>query len=85
MIYSTSKAIMSKAGVPIVKGYHGEDQSIERLQAEAKKIGFPLMIKAVRGGGGKVILIKYLCRQPRPRKNSSLVLFNILDMIESID
>ncbi|CAG5017585.1 unnamed protein product [Parnassius apollo] len=52
-IKSTSKAIMSSAGVPIVKGYHGEDQSIERLQAEALKIGFPLMIKAVRGGGGK--------------------------------
>ncbi|XP_041974200.1 methylcrotonoyl-CoA carboxylase subunit alpha, mitochondrial [Aricia agestis] len=52
-IKSTSKAIMSEAGVPIVKGYHGEDQSIEKLQAEAKRIGFPLMIKAVRGGGGK--------------------------------
>ncbi|XP_034841163.1 methylcrotonoyl-CoA carboxylase subunit alpha, mitochondrial [Maniola hyperantus] len=52
-IKSTSKAIMSSAGVPIVKGYHGEDQSIEKLQAEAQKIGFPLMIKAVRGGGGK--------------------------------
>ncbi|CAG9575889.1 unnamed protein product [Danaus chrysippus] len=52
-IKSTSKAIMSNAGVPIVRGYHGEDQSIERLQAEAQKIGFPLMIKAVRGGGGK--------------------------------
>ncbi|XP_047539548.1 methylcrotonoyl-CoA carboxylase subunit alpha, mitochondrial isoform X2 [Vanessa atalanta] len=52
-IKSTSKAIMSSAGVPIVKGYHGEDQSIEKLQDEAKKIGFPLMIKAVRGGGGK--------------------------------
>lgn len=48
---------MSKAGVPIVKGYHGEDQAIERLQAEAQMIGFPLMIKAVRGGGGKVLLI----------------------------
>ncbi|CAG4923342.1 unnamed protein product [Colias eurytheme] len=52
-IKSTSKAIMAKAGVPIVKGYHGENQSIEFLQAEAKRIGFPLMIKAVRGGGGK--------------------------------
>ncbi|XP_049887234.1 methylcrotonoyl-CoA carboxylase subunit alpha, mitochondrial [Pectinophora gossypiella] len=52
-IKSTSKAIMSAAGVPIVKGYHGEEQSIERLQAEAQRIGFPLMIKAVRGGGGK--------------------------------
>lgn len=45
---------MSAAGVPIVKGYHGEEQSIEFLTAEAKRIGFPLMIKAVRGGGGKV-------------------------------
>ncbi|XP_060810437.1 methylcrotonoyl-CoA carboxylase subunit alpha, mitochondrial [Amyelois transitella] len=52
-IKSTSKAIMSSAGVPIVRGYHGEDQSVERLQSEAQKVGFPLMIKAVRGGGGK--------------------------------
>ncbi|XP_004517988.1 methylcrotonoyl-CoA carboxylase subunit alpha, mitochondrial isoform X2 [Ceratitis capitata] len=52
-IKSTSKAIMDAAGVPIINGYHGEDQTDERLQAEADKIGFPLMIKAVRGGGGK--------------------------------
>lgn len=52
-IKSTSKHIMSEAGVPIINGYHGEDQSDERLISEAKKIGFPLMIKAVRGGGGK--------------------------------
>lgn len=52
-IKSTSKAIMSAAGVPIVKGYHGEEQSIEKLTSEAQRIGFPLMIKAVRGGGGK--------------------------------
>ncbi|XP_067217264.1 methylcrotonoyl-CoA carboxylase subunit alpha, mitochondrial isoform X1 [Linepithema humile] len=52
-IKNTSKAIMTKAGVPIIEGYHGEDQTNETLLAEAKKIGFPLMIKAVRGGGGK--------------------------------
>ncbi|EDV90557.1 methylcrotonoyl-CoA carboxylase subunit alpha, mitochondrial [Drosophila grimshawi] len=52
-IKSTSKAIMAAAGVPIINGYHGDDQSDECLQAEAKIIGFPLMIKAVRGGGGK--------------------------------
>ncbi|EAA14349.4 AGAP010228-PA, partial [Anopheles gambiae str. PEST] len=52
-IKSTSKHIMSAAGVPIINGYHGEDQSDEKLMQEAKKIGFPLMIKAVRGGGGK--------------------------------
>ncbi|XP_033847976.1 methylcrotonoyl-CoA carboxylase subunit alpha, mitochondrial [Periophthalmus magnuspinnatus] len=52
-IKSTSKHIMSAAGVPIIGGYHGDDQSNERLQAEAAQIGYPVMIKAVRGGGGK--------------------------------
>lgn len=52
-IKSTSKIIMANAGVPIINGYHGEDQSDETLIKEANKIGFPLMIKAVRGGGGK--------------------------------
>lgn len=52
-IKSTSKAIMAAAGVPIINGYHGDDQSDSKLVAEAKIIGFPLMIKAVRGGGGK--------------------------------
>lgn len=45
---------MSAAGVPVIGGYHGEDQANERLQAEAARIGYPVMIKAVRGGGGKV-------------------------------
>lgn len=44
---------MSKAGVPIIEGYHGEDQSKETLKKEAARIGYPVMIKAVRGGGGK--------------------------------
>lgn len=48
---------MSAAGVPIVGGYHGDDQSPETLFEEAKQIGFPVMIKAVRGGGGKVSLV----------------------------
>ncbi|KAK8395118.1 hypothetical protein O3P69_006101 [Scylla paramamosain] len=52
-IKSTSKAIMSEAAVPVVGGYHGEEQTDERLAAEAHQIGFPVMIKAVRGGGGK--------------------------------
>ncbi|XP_033638186.1 methylcrotonoyl-CoA carboxylase subunit alpha, mitochondrial-like [Asterias rubens] len=52
-IKSTSKGIMSAAGVPIIEGYHGEDQSVERLRAESEKIGYPVMLKAVRGGGGK--------------------------------
>jgi acetyl/propionyl-CoA carboxylase alpha subunit len=48
-----AKALMAKAGVPVTPGYLGEDQSDARLQAEADKIGYPLLIKAVAGGGGK--------------------------------
>ena len=54
LLGSTSKAIMSAAGVPIIEGYHGEDQSIDRLRKESERIGYPVMLKAVRGGGGKV-------------------------------
>lgn len=50
---SASKDIMIKAGVPVTPGYHGEDQSFATLQAEANKIGYPVLIKAVLGGGGK--------------------------------
>jgi acetyl/propionyl-CoA carboxylase alpha subunit len=48
-----AKALMQKAGVPVTPGYLGEDQSDERLAAEAARIGFPVLIKAVAGGGGK--------------------------------
>jgi len=44
---------MSAANVPVVPGYHGEDQDPQLLLNEAKKIGFPVMLKAVLGGGGK--------------------------------
>ncbi len=40
--------------MPIIHGYHGDDQSLSRLKKEAENIGYPVMIKAVRGGGGKV-------------------------------
>uniref|UniRef100_A0A8C2RNU0 Methylcrotonoyl-CoA carboxylase subunit alpha, mitochondrial n=1 Tax=Capra hircus TaxID=9925 RepID=A0A8C2RNU0_CAPHI len=52
-IKSTSKSIMAAAGVPVVEGYHGEDQSDQCLKEHARTIGYPVMIKAVRGGGGK--------------------------------
>jgi 3-methylcrotonyl-CoA carboxylase alpha subunit len=48
-----AKDLMSAAGVPVVPGYTGEDQSPATLQAEADRIGYPLMIKAAHGGGGK--------------------------------
>ncbi|CCG94643.1 MULTISPECIES: acetyl/propionyl/methylcrotonyl-CoA carboxylase subunit alpha [Marinobacter] len=50
---SAAKAIMEDAGVPLVPGYHGKDQSPDLLRAEAEKCGFPLLLKAVAGGGGK--------------------------------
>ncbi|MGH8272225.1 MAG: acetyl-CoA carboxylase biotin carboxylase subunit, partial [Gammaproteobacteria bacterium] len=50
---SAAKALMEKADVPVVPGYHGDDQTLKKLEAEAKRIGFPLMIKATAGGGGK--------------------------------
>jgi len=50
---SAAKSLMEKAGVPVTPGYHGEDQDLKKLEAEAKRIGYPLLIKAVAGGGGK--------------------------------
>jgi 3-methylcrotonyl-CoA carboxylase alpha subunit len=50
---SAAKKIMEGAGVPLVPGYHGEDQNGERLLGEAEAIGYPLLIKASAGGGGK--------------------------------
>ncbi|MCR8723548.1 acetyl/propionyl/methylcrotonyl-CoA carboxylase subunit alpha [Frigidibacter sp. ROC022] len=48
-----AKALMEKAGVPVVPGYHGADQSDAVLAQEAGRIGYPVLIKAVAGGGGK--------------------------------
>ena len=48
-----SKQLMEKAGVPLVPGYHGADQDPDLLQREADAIGYPVLIKASAGGGGK--------------------------------
>jgi len=50
---SASKAAMAAVGVPVAPGYHGADQSPQALMAEAQRVGFPLIIKASAGGGGK--------------------------------
>lgn len=50
---SAAKRIMEKAVVPIIPGYHGEDQSPEVLRESALQIGYPVVIKAIAGGGGK--------------------------------
>ncbi|WP_420144359.1 acetyl/propionyl/methylcrotonyl-CoA carboxylase subunit alpha [Sphingobium sp.] len=48
-----AKALMARAGVPVTPGYLGEDQSPDHLRAQADLIGYPVLIKAVAGGGGK--------------------------------
>ncbi|MCU4654630.1 acetyl/propionyl/methylcrotonyl-CoA carboxylase subunit alpha [Roseibacterium sp. SDUM158016] len=48
-----AKKLMSEAGVPVVPGYHGENQDPEHLAGAADAIGYPVLIKAVAGGGGK--------------------------------
>ncbi|KAJ1811664.1 hypothetical protein LPJ75_004037 [Coemansia sp. RSA 2598] len=50
---SESKRIMQEAGVPVVPGYHGDRQDVEFLRERADEIGYPVLIKAVLGGGGK--------------------------------
>jgi len=48
-----AKALMEEAGVPVVPGYHGQNQDPEHLSGAADTIGYPVLIKAVAGGGGK--------------------------------
>ena len=50
---ATAKTIMEKANVPLVPGYHGDEQGAEFLAKEADRIGYPVLIKASAGGGGK--------------------------------
>jgi 3-methylcrotonyl-CoA carboxylase alpha subunit len=50
---AAAKALIDRHGVPVVPGYHGADQDPARLAAEAERIGFPVLIKASAGGGGR--------------------------------
>jgi 3-methylcrotonyl-CoA carboxylase alpha subunit len=50
---SAAKALMAQAGVPLTPGYHGDEQDPGFLEAQARDIGFPVLIKASAGGGGK--------------------------------
>ncbi len=50
---SAAKALMESAGVPVVPGYHGDDQSLATLQEAADRIGYPVLVKASAGGGGR--------------------------------
>ena len=50
---SEARQLMAAAGVPVLPGYDGDDQSDGVLEAEAKRLGFPLLVKPTAGGGGK--------------------------------
>jgi 3-methylcrotonyl-CoA carboxylase alpha subunit len=50
---ASAKQIMQRCGVPLLPGYHGEEQDAARLKSEAERIGYPVLIKATAGGGGK--------------------------------
>ena len=76
---------MSAANVPIIEGYHELDQSEERLLKEADKITYPVMIKAVRGGGGKGMRIamtkEEFLSQLHSAKTEALKSFNNDEML----
>jgi 3-methylcrotonyl-CoA carboxylase alpha subunit len=61
-----AKALMAKAGVPLVPGYHGTEQSDARLTKEARKIGYPVLLKASAGGGGKGMRIVHAAGELAP-------------------
>ncbi|TKA75073.1 hypothetical protein B0A49_03272 [Cryomyces minteri] len=56
---SESKRIMTAANVPCIPGYHGSEQDPQSLREEAEKIGYPVLLKAVKGGGGKGMRIAH--------------------------
>jgi len=56
---SVSREIMRNAGVPVLPGYEGTDQSNARFETEAAEIGYPVLVKAVSGGGGKGMRVVY--------------------------
>jgi len=68
---SGSRRLMQRLGVPVVPGYHGDQQSDDRLVKEAGTIGFPLLVKASGGGGGKGMKIVREDAQLRPAIESA--------------
>lgn len=50
---SAAKDIVQQAGIPVITGYHSDNQSLEHLQEKANKIGYPILLKAIAGGGGR--------------------------------
>ena len=64
---SEAKKLMERAKVPLVPGYHGDQQQPDLLQKEANRIGYPVLIKASAGGGGKGMRVVTRAMSSRPR------------------
>ena len=56
LIFRDAKKLAVRCGIPVVPGYNGGDQSMSRICEEVKQIGYPALLKATMGGGGRVIL-----------------------------
>jgi len=82
---SNAKAIMQKSNVPVVPGYQGDDQSIDTLKSAAIAIGFPVLLKATAGGGGKGMRIVHrsdeLDEQIQSAKREALSAFGSDELI----
>lgn len=68
---SESKKIMIRSKVPVIPGYNGEEQSDAVLASEALKVGYPVMIKAVLGGGGKGMRVALSAEEFQEKLSSS--------------
>jgi 3-methylcrotonyl-CoA carboxylase alpha subunit len=66
-----SRQLMQRLGVPVVPGYDGEKQDVKTLTAEAERIGFPLLVKASAGGGGKGMKIVRAAAELQPQIESA--------------
>lgn len=80
-----SKKALEKINIPLTPGYHGDDQSEENLMKEAKKIGYPVLIKASAGGGGKGMRIVHKDSELLESiQGASLKDLNLLEVIKSL-
>ncbi len=93
-IKSTSKLIMEAANVPVIHGYHGEDQSLDTLKREAARIGFPIMIKVrnqevyleleplTSPRGGEAVIVSHGPNTETPNPKCRLLYWCTIDFID---
>jgi acetyl/propionyl-CoA carboxylase alpha subunit len=82
---SSAKNLMAQHNVPIIKGYNGSDQTTERLVYEAAEIGFPLLVKASAGGGGKGMRIVHEMSELATAVDETLLLERFFERAKHIE